>query len=67
MAERRLPAGRAPHDTINGFRVGSMAGALCGGLVTAVVGVSLAWLIFAGAALGGAVGYWSEKRKQRLP
>jgi len=64
---QHLPAGRPPWDPINGFRVGGITGAFLGGLVTAILGMSVIWLILVGAALGGAIGYVTEKRKRRFP
>ncbi len=66
MSEKRrsLPAGRPPWDTLNGIRVGGFAGAMLGGLLTALIGVSMAWLIVVGAALGAVLGYWTELRQR---
>ncbi len=61
----RLPAGRPPWDPLNGLRVGAFAGGAAGVVVTAAAGLSYIWAVLVGAAAGGAVGYWSEKRKQR--
>lgn len=58
-----LAPGQNPWDSANGFRIGALVGALVGaglGLVTSFVGP---WVIGGGAVVGGAVGYWSEKRK----
>lgn len=62
---RRLPAGRPPWDPLNGFRVGAFAGAAVGAIVMAIVGAAAIWVVFLGGALGGGIGYWTEKRKQR--
>ena len=62
-----LPAGRQPWDPANGLRVGALVGALLGAAVTGLVGFLNFWAIAATAAIGGAVGYWSEKRRQRDP
>ena len=59
----RLPAGRQPYDTINGLRIGALAGGLLGALIAAAT--HLPWLLLAGAVIGGATGYWSERRKAR--
>lgn len=61
-----LPPGRPPWDTLNGLRVGGFAGAIFGGLLTMLVGASVAWLILVGAACGAALGYWTERRKRRV-
>jgi hypothetical protein len=63
----RLPPGHPPWDTINGFRVGGFAGALLGAIPAVIVGGLAVWLIPIGAVVGGAIGYWTERRKQRLP
>ncbi len=60
----RLPAGRPPWDTLNGFRVGAFAGGILGALVMLVAGRSAFWVVLVGAAVGGAVGYWVERRKR---
>lgn len=61
-----LAPGRQPWDPANGLRLGAFVGALLGGGVVAV-GYTHFWIVAAGATIGGAVGYWSEKRKQRNP
>ena len=55
-----------PWDPANGFRIGALTGGLIG---IALIAVSefTALLVIPFAAIGGAVGYWSEKRKQRPP
>ena len=62
-----LPAGRPPWDPWNGARVGGLAGGIVGILVTVVSSMTSFWLVLVGAAIGGGIGYWSEKRKQRMP
>ena len=64
--ERSGVPGRQPWDPANGLRVGVAVGALLGGAVVAVTGPHLS-VVAAGAAVGGAIGLWSEKRKQRQP
>lgn len=59
----RLPPGRQPYDQLVGMRVGGVAGALVGAVLAAVVGS--AWLLLAGAVLGGAAGYLFERRNVR--
>ncbi|MDH3752506.1 MAG: hypothetical protein OEU32_01440 [Acidimicrobiia bacterium] len=61
----RLPAGRQPYDPLNGFRVGAFVGGLLGAVATVVIGIASAWLVFVGGALGGVIGYSSEKRKMK--
>lgn len=55
----RLPSGRQPYDTLNGARVGALAGAIIGAATTLIGGP--AWLIFPGAALGALGGYWYQR------
>lgn len=55
--------GRNPWDPINGLRVGGLAGGIVGTIPTIVWGPGMFWIVIAGAALGGAVGFWVEKRK----
>jgi hypothetical protein len=52
MSDDRLPEGRPPWDPLNGLRIGALAGGVIGVILTLIA--------------GGAIGYWSEKRKQRL-
>jgi len=59
----RLPPGRQPYDRLVGLRVGAVAGGLLGGVVGAVMGTP--WLLVAGAVIGAAVGYMTERRKVR--
>jgi len=59
----RIPPGRQLYDPLNGFRVGGFAGALIASLVVAAVGMAYVWLALVGAVLGGAIGYWSERRR----
>ncbi len=61
----RLPPGRQLYDPLNGLRVGALAGGLIGAIVTAVTSIAFVWLVVAGAVLGGAVGYWYERRRLR--
>ncbi len=64
----RLPPGRQLYDPLNGFRVGGFTGAIVGTLAAVAAGVAYLWVAFAGAAVGGAIGYWSERRKlHRVP
>jgi len=59
----RLPAGRQPYDSLVGLRVGAVAG----GLLGAVAGFAMRtpWPLLAGAIIGGAVGFFTERRKVR--
>ena len=67
-SERRsLPPGLEPWDPANGLRVGALSGGLVGALVIALTGFTHFWVIAVTGLLGGAVGFWSEKRKQRRP
>ena len=52
--------GRQPWDPANGLRIGMFAGAPVG-TVVAALGSAHIWLVAACAALGSAVGFWSEK------
>jgi hypothetical protein len=59
-----------PWDPLNGARVGAVAGALVGAVLTALTaltGLASFWVIAGCGAVGGGIGYWSEKRKQRRP
>lgn len=63
--DRHAPGeGRQPWDPANGLRVGLMIGALVGAGLVIVFGRSTIWLVALCAAIGGGLGYWSEKRKQ---
>jgi len=57
----RLPPGRQPYDRLNGLRVGALVGAILGAI--AAVPTGLLWLIVPGAAVGGAAGWWYERRR----
>jgi uncharacterized membrane protein YebE (DUF533 family) len=46
-----------------GFRVGAVAGGILGAILVAVSSLASFWVVVAGAAAGGAVGYWTEKFK----
>ena len=61
----RYPAGRPPHDPINGFRVGALAGGITGVLASWLVADPHPAALLVGAVVGGFVGYLTEKRKQR--
>ncbi|HEY5650820.1 MAG TPA: hypothetical protein VIW46_05175 [Acidimicrobiia bacterium] len=53
----------AVHDPINGLRVGALAGGLFGALITALSSLSVAWTVLLFGMIGGAVGFWSERRR----
>ena len=55
---------RPPWDPANGLRAGLLAGALVGAGLIALTGLTGLWIILATALIGGALGYWREKRKQ---
>lgn len=63
----RLPAGTSPWDVFSGIRVGVVAGGLGGALLAVVAGWSAGWTVPVVAILGGAVGYWTEKRRRTGP
>ena len=66
MGERRVdPAGTTPWDRWNGARVGGLVGAILGMLAALMFDPRPFWLVLVGAAIGAAVGYWSERRKQQ--
>jgi hypothetical protein len=60
---RRPPTGRHGHGPVNGLRVGALAGGLFGAAGALLAGAGVGWFLLVGGALGGAIGYWSEKRK----
>ena len=62
--DKTYPAGHPPHDPINGLRIGGLAGGVVGVLVVAAFDVAAFWLVLVFAAIGGGVGYLSEKHKQ---
>ena len=62
MNDARPPAPQ-PWDPMVGLKLGGFVGALAGGAVLALTGTGL-WVVFAGAGLGSAIGYVSERRKQ---
>jgi uncharacterized membrane protein len=47
------------------LRVGGLVGGLVGAAVIALTGFTHFWVILVTGAIGGAIGFWSEKRKQR--
>lgn len=59
----RLPPGRQPYDKLNGLRVGALAGGVLGAVAAAAT--RMPWVFFAGAVIGGAAGYLTERRKLR--
>lgn len=42
-----------------------LAGGLLGALITVLTSTSLAWLVLVIGIVGGAVGYWTERSRQR--
>lgn len=60
---RRLPAGRPPWDVWNATRIGLLTGGLLGVLGVTLVGSNDYWLALIVAAIGGLVGYLTERRK----
>lgn len=60
----RYPAGRPPHDPVNGLRVGGLIGGVTGGTLTLLVGATHPWLILVGGVIGAAGGWATEKHKQ---
>jgi len=66
MSRRRissLPTGKAPWDPLNGLRIGALAGGLLGASTVALIGSGGVWVVLTGAAAGGAIGYWTQKRQ----
>lgn len=61
-SKRSLPRGRQPWDPANGLRVGTLTGGLVGAAVVAITGLSNIWIIAVGGAIGGGLGWWSQKR-----
>lgn len=66
VSKPELPAGRPPWDPWNGARVGIIAGGTAGVGVTLALSMTSFWLVPVGAVAGGVLGYWSEKRSQRV-
>ncbi|MCP4968665.1 MAG: hypothetical protein GY926_25970 [bacterium] len=62
-----LPPGRQHWDPANGVRVGTLVGGLVGAAFVALSGIWSFWIVALCGAIGGGIGYWSEKRKQRPP
>jgi len=58
------PPGTQPWDTATAVRVGAVTGAVLGGLLLLVTGIGFFWIVFVTAAVGGAIGFWTEKRRQ---
>jgi predicted MFS family arabinose efflux permease len=67
MKRSVLPPGREPWDPVNGLRIGAFTGAVIGAVLIALSGVASFWIVAGCGAIGGGVGYWAEKRKQRPP
>ncbi len=65
MPGTRLPPGATPWDTLNGFRIGALAGGLVGAAVAVLAGGATIPLILGGATLGAAIGYVVEKQRSR--
>lgn len=59
----RLPPGRQPYDALNGLRIGALAGGVLGVIATVLFSLANIGPTLAGAVIGGAAGYFSEKRK----
>ena len=58
----KLSPGRQPYDPINGMRVGTLVGAILGAIVAGLTDLGF-WTVIVLAVIGGAAGYWSQKRK----
>lgn len=52
-------------DQAIGLRIGLAVGGLLGALIIALTGIVSFWILVFTAAIGGAIGFWSEKRKHR--
>jgi hypothetical protein len=46
-----------------GFRVGAIAGGILGVILVAISSLASFWVVLVAAAIGGAIGYWTEKFK----
>ena len=55
----------AVHDPINGLRVGALAGGLLGALITALTSTSYAWVVLVLGIAGAAIGFFTERSRQR--
>ena len=57
------PPGHQPYDALNGLRVGALAGALLGVILTLLTSGGAAMLILLGALAGAIAGYaWERSR-----
>lgn len=64
VTRRRFPPGRQPYDPLNGIRVGALAGAILGAIVTLLVDFG-PWPLVGGALGGGIVGFRFERRSSK--
>jgi len=55
----------AVHDPINGLRVGALAGGLLGALITGLTSTSYAWVVLVLGVAGAAIGFFTERSRQR--
>ncbi len=55
----------AVHDPINGLRVGALAGGLLGAVIILLTSASYAWVVLVLGVAGGAIGYLTERARQR--
>lgn len=62
-----VPRDRQPWDPANGLRIGIVVGVLVGAGLMALTDLTSFWVIATGGAIGGGIGYWTEKRRQQPP
>ena len=64
--EPKYRSGRPPHEAVNGLRIGALIGGVLGALVVWLFDVTSIWVVVAGAVIGGAYGYFSQRRESQL-
>lgn len=62
--KKTLPPGVQPYDKLNGVRVGALAGGVVGILPAVLLWPAFGWVI-GGAAVGGVVGYFWQRREEQ--
>lgn len=60
----KYPPGVQPYDSLNGARVGAIAGGILALVPGAIIGPPIMWLL-AGAFVGGVSGFFWQRRENR--